>query len=275
MIDSPINSRSSGLIQPRQLSFMHSISLGAVFFAALFQALVPVQHAQAQAEPISLSYQVGFDGYCKEDTWLPIHVEVQNTGADLNATVEVAYKNNNNGITATDTTVALPTTSRKDFFLYIYPQSFMQDFHISLLDGKRLIKKVSIKNVNCLTTSNLLFGVLTDAPSTYDVLNDVKPLTGFARVAHLNISDLPGKPQAWSSLDALVVSNIDTGTLTAEQQSALKTWLAAGGKLLVIGGVKWQATSAGLKNFLPLEIHGTQNISSLSELSAWVQDQSP
>jgi hypothetical protein len=280
MIHQPINSRSHGLI-PRQLRFVRSSSIfvGALFFAALFLPSLHIQRAHAlsgsQGEEVTLSYQVGFDGYCKEGTWLPIHVEVQNTGPDLDATVEAAYKNNNGGITAADVNVALPTTSRKDFFLYILPQSFMQNFHISLLDGKRVLKKIDIKNVNCLATGNMLFGVLTDVPSTYDVLNDVKPLSGFARVAHLKLSDLPDKVQAWDALDALVVSNIDTGTLTPDQQSALKTWLGSGGKLLVVGGLKWQGTVAGLKDLLPVEIHGTQNVSSLSELSAWIQDQSP
>ena len=55
--------------------------------------------------------------------------------------------------------------------------------YLSLFNGKHELKKISLK-ANCLSAGNMLFGVLTDVPSTYDVLNDVKPLTGFARVAH-------------------------------------------------------------------------------------------
>src|ERR1051326_5140381 len=165
--------------------------MGIFLLASFFQTFVSSVHAQGN-DPITLTTTVGFDGYCKEDTWLPIHVEVQNTGADLDATVTVAYKNNNNGITSANLQVALPTTSRKDFFLYIYPQSFMQDLHVSLLNGNKELKRIKL-TANCVSVGNLLFGVLTDSPSTYDVLNDVKPLTGFARVAQLHLADLPAK----------------------------------------------------------------------------------
>jgi hypothetical protein len=253
--------------------FLLNSFMGALLLASFFQAFI--SNAQAQSnDSVTLTATVGFDGYCKEDTWLPIHVEVQNTGADLDATVMVAYKNNNNGITSANMSVALPTTSRKDFFLYIYPQSFMQDLHVSLLNGNKELKRIKL-SANCVTAGNLLFGVLTDSPSTYNVLSDVKPLTGFARVAQLHIADLPAKPQAWAALDGLVISNIDSGILTSDQKSALKDWLAAGGKLLVIGGVKWQATAAGLQDVLPIELHGTQNVSNLNALSAWMQDSSP
>src|SRR4030095_15404291 len=225
-------------------------------------------------EEVQLTAQVGFDGYCKENAWLPVHVEVQNMGADLDATVRVSYKNSDNGITSTSTEVALPATSRKEFFLYIYPQSFLRDFNVSLLDGKRVLKKVNLA-VSCLPTPNMLFGVLSDNPATFDVLSDVRPLDGFVRVAQLQMSELPDHPQAWASLDALIVSNIDTGTLTPEQKQALQIWLGRGGRLFVTGGLKWQGTVAGLKDFMPLDIDSTRNVSSLSELQAYLKETSP
>ena len=100
----------------------------------------------------------------------------------------------------------------------------------------------------------MLFGVLTDNPSTYTMLNNVRPLTGATRTAQLNISDLPDRAQGWSMLDALIISNVDTGTLTAAQKQALELWLANGGKLFVTGGIQWQTTAAGLSDLLPIKL---------------------
>jgi hypothetical protein len=118
----------------------------------------------------------------------------------------------------------------------------------------------------------MLIGVLAENPSTYTILNDVKPITGFARVALLQPSDLPEKAQAWDSLSALVVSNVDTGTLTPNQKEALESWLGAGGQLLVTGGPRWQGSVTGLKDFMPVDINGTRNVSSLSALQAYFAD---
>ena len=253
--------------------------LRITLLAMMLMFLLPVFHAPhavaAQGEgDIKLTAQVGFDGYCKQDQWLPIHVEVQNMGPDLDATVRASYTNANNGSTATSTEVALPTTSRKEFFLYIYPQGFLRDFNVSLLDGNRVLQKINL-SVNCLSSENMLIGVLTDNPSTYTILNDIKPITGFARVAQLKLSDLPDKAQAWAALSALVVSNVDTGALAPVLKHTLETWLSSGGKLLVTGGPKWQGTVAGLKEFLPVEVTGTRNVSQLSALQTYLEDSNP
>ena len=258
----------------RQSEFFRNPLL-AIILLLSFIPFGPWRPAHAQGEDaVRLAAQVGFDGYCKQDAWMPIRVEVQNTGADLDGTIRASYTNTNNGITTTSVQVALPSTSRKEFFLYMLPQGFLRNFSVSLLAGKEVLQKVNL-SVNCITSENMLIGVLADNPATFTFINDIKPITGFARVAQLKISDLPEKPQAWQSLSALIVSNVDTGTLTTEQKDALESWLASGGTLLVTGGLKWQGTVAGLKDLLPVEVNGTKNINSLSALQAYLKDSNP
>ena len=231
-------------------------------------------HAQ-QEGGVDLKARVGFDGYCNENQWLPIHVEVENTGPDLNAEVQVSYKKSTGGIAATSMNVELPATSRKEFFLYIYfPQEYTQQWNVTLLANQKVLKKVNL-TVNCLAAENMIFGVLADTPSAYDALNDVKPINGFIRVAQLETSDLPDRAQAWAALDALIVSNVDTGTLTPGQKQALESWVAAGGKLLIVGGVNWQSTVAGLKDLMPVRLTATRHVGSLSQLQEYVKDPAP
>jgi hypothetical protein len=138
-------------------------------------------------------------------------------------------------------------------------------FNISLVaDGRELI--ATDLKVNCLIQENLLFGLLTDNPSAYLPLNDIRTATGIVRAAQMESSDLPDRAQGLGALDAIVVSGVDTGTLSIEQRQALRLWLAEGGKLFVVGGPKWQATVSGLDEFLPIDLNATRTVSSLSEL---------
>jgi hypothetical protein len=62
--------------------------------------------ANAQSDgKLSLSAKVGFDGYCTENSWLPIRVDIQNSGQDLNGVVEATYKNSTSQSTIKHTAV--------------------------------------------------------------------------------------------------------------------------------------------------------------------------
>jgi hypothetical protein len=231
-------------------------------------------HAQDGGD-VSLAAQAGFDGYCKERSWIPVRVTMENTGSDLNVRVQVVFRNSNLGnrsVNAAD--LSLPASSRKEIVLYIYPQGFLSTLNISLLADGRELTKTELK-VNCLTRENLLFGLLADNPSAFLPLNDIQTANGVLRVAQLEISDLPDRAQGWEALDALVISGVDTGTLTSEQQSALSSWLAEGGKLLVIGGPKWQASVSGVIGFMPIDLNMTRTVQDLSELKAYIDSSIP
>jgi hypothetical protein len=249
-------------------------SIFFVLLCALFGSIDMARevHAQAQGN-ITLTAQAGLDGYCKANTWFPVHIKIENTGADTNPRVQASYKNDQGGGSVYGQDISLPSTSRKEFFLYVYPQGAVRTLTVSVLDGKITLAKTNL-NISCEQNDGLLFGVYADDPSAYTVLNDIRPLTGLTRVAQLINSDLPDRTQGWDGLDALVISNVDTGTFTPEQKQALEMWLAKGGKLFVTGGIHWQTTTAGLHDFLPLELNSTRNVTGLLALSAYINDPS-
>jgi hypothetical protein len=242
---------------------------------ALFAPFNAAKEVRAQSqETITVTTDAGLDGFCKTDEWLPVHVTVKNTGADINARVQTSYKNNVGGQTVDGADISLPSTSRKEFFLYVTPQGLMRTFSVSVLDGNKVLAKENI-NINCTSDTTTLFGVVTDNPSNFTALNNVRPLTGITRTAQLNISDLPDQAQGWGMLDALVISNVDTGTLSPEQKESLKLWVTNGGKLFVTGGIQWQNTTAGLNDILPIKLRSTQNVAGLPALSAYAMDSDP
>lgn len=244
-----------------------------IFLSLSFSTFGLSARAQEQAG-VSLTASVGLNGYCKEGRWIPVRVAVENTGADVNGRVQLSYRNSEGGETVIGQDVSLPNTSRKEFFLYFYPQGFVRALKISLIaDGKVLAGDDF--NLSCLTQENQIYGVLTDSPSAYANLGDVHPLTGFVKAAPLQIADLPDRPQGWQALDALIVSGVDTAQLTEAQRDSLAVWLSNGGRLLAVGGPKWELMAAGLKDLLPLDIKSVQNVENLSALPAYYQDESP
>jgi len=246
------------------------------FFAMLCALFIPIragQEVQAYAQSqssITITARAGLRGFCKIDKWLPVHITVENKGADVNARVQASYKNSASGQTISGVDVSLPATSRKEFFLYIMPEGLMRGFTVSVLNEDKTLAKTNL-NISCTSDPTLLFGILADTPSNYAMLNNVQPMTDATQTTQLEISDLPDQAQGWGMLDALVISNVDTGTLTAEQKQALELWLAGGGKLFVTGGVQWQSTAAGLGDLLPIQPTSTKK-AALTALSAYVMD---
>jgi hypothetical protein len=243
-----------------------------IFLLMLFALSLPMPRAVSAQSAVTLKAQAGIGGVCKVGAWMPVRVTVENRGADLDARVQASFKNGNGGTTIYGMDLVLPATSRKEFFLYVFPNEPARNFAVSVLAGNNVVATTSL-NISCRDDALLLFGILADTPSTFSALNDIRPLVGTPRSVQLTIPDLPDRAEGWAALDALVISNVDTGTLTPEQKQALKLWIAKGGKLFVTGGMNWQATTAGLQDLLPVAVTATKNAASLSALSAYVKDE--
>jgi hypothetical protein len=99
-------------------------------------------------------------------------------------------------------------------FLSVYPHGFFSGLKVRLVaDGKTLAE--SDLKTSCIGAENILIGLLTDSPASYDALTGVKPLTGTVKVAQIGLGDLPDQVTGWAGLDALVISGVDTSGLSA------------------------------------------------------------
>jgi hypothetical protein len=256
----------------RPIQFFSCILLLGFIFALFLPGRNQQVHAQGQGD-VTLTARLGFDGSCKQNAWVPVRVKVENKGPDLNARIQAAYQNSNNGQSVYAEDVSLPTTSRKEFFLYLSPDNYLGKLNVSLMVGEREVVTVPL-NVTCISNDNLIIGLLTDSLPT-DMLANAAPLTGSARVALLQLADLPDRSQGWEGLDALVVSGVDVGAISDQQRVALKAWLAQGGKLLITGGPRWQGAAGGLDEFLPVDLQSTQTVTNLSALQAYFKTSTP
>lgn len=244
-------------------------SFQTILLAALLAALLLSGGARAHAQGksgVNVTARIGFDWYCKDSRWTPLHVTVENQGPDVQARVRATYGNDMGGSSAYSAELSLPTSSRKESALYLVLPSGRREVRVDVLAPDDAVLASTKMTVTCIADDSLLFGLLVDNPTPYNNLGNVSPLAGSVRVAQVRLADLPERAQGWDALDALVVSGVDTGPLSDGQRQALSLWLSNGGKLLVVGGANWQGVAAGLGEFLPLELNGTRPVSGFSGL---------
>src|SRR4051794_21220694 len=157
-------------------------------------------NAMAQTAPgVTLQVAAYFGGSFKPGQWLPLRVTASNDGPDLRATLRIG---GTTGATY-DTPVELPRGARKGVVVYARPESFAHTLRVRLLDGERELTSADVK-VSSWTMPTDVVGELTERPITAP---QPAPRSRQLRVATLplTLDDLPARPEALSSFDALIV----------------------------------------------------------------------
>jgi hypothetical protein len=252
---------------PSTRAVLIAVVLSALFLGAGLQGEVFAQ----EEKPITLQAEAGFDGYIKAAKWIPLHISVENKGPSVNGSVQASYKIFNASISVFSADIALPTNSRKEFFIYVYPQGAIPSLNVSLIVHDKAVVQTNIK-VRTLSSDNRLIGLLSDTPSAYNILTEIQTSTGRTRVVQLEPSRLPELSQGWEALDVIVISGVDTGEFSPAQQNALEVWVAKGGSLLVSGGPKWRENTAGLGELLPVKVTGTTAANSPPDLQGYTKE---
>ncbi len=86
-----------------------------------------------------------------------------------------------------------------------------------------------------------------------------------AVVIPLTVADLPTRIEAWSALDRLVWQDVDAATLSTEQLTAMRGWLALGGRLVVVGGTGGIGALGGFPDdILPYRPSSTVDVATAS-----------
>ena len=247
--------------------------LRAAFLAAALVVAQAAVLAGAQSEGgISLSASAGFDSYFKEGRWIPVRVGLANQGPDVEVLLEVFSRPAAAGRASQySQSISLPAGARKDAALYVYPTAGTRSLHIRLTVQDRLISESELPLIG-LSSSDTLVGVIAADPTPFNLMRNPVGQMGATRVeiAWLSAEDLPERGPALGGLDALIIDDQDTGTLSTAQRQALAAWVASGGRLLVCGGPNWQKTTAGLTGLLPVDVTGTQLVASLESVGSYL-----
>ncbi len=210
-------------------------ALAAIAAVLVGVLLTATAGSAAAADPPSMTARVLLQGHARLGSWIAIQVHLHNEGPSV--TGELRLQGGTQGGTRYATPVQLDSPSDKDWILYAQPPSFGQQLEVVFASGESVVARQKVA-VTIHDTGQLVVGVVADNPG---------PLVGSlslpgvqnqapAVIVPLGIEDLPTRIEAWSAMDRLVWQDVDASSLSSEQLTALRGWLALGGRLIVVGG---------------------------------------
>ena len=121
--------------------------------------------------------------------------------------------------------------------LHAQPPAFGRELEVTLVDGTTTLATQKV-SYTIHDSNQLVVGIIAERPqdlvSSIDLLpnqNQVVPV-----VLPLEVANLPDRVEAWQAFDRLVWQDVDSGSLSTAQLAALRNWVAAGGRLVIVGG---------------------------------------
>lgn len=196
----------------------------------------PVGAVPAAAAPITLVARPAYEGIFRPGSWLPIIVELENTGVDRTVEVRVAARSG----AQYGTVVELPNRGRKLVTVYVYLTPASRRLNVQVLhEGQELgSQRIELPPAN--PRAHVVAVVTGDAPPVR------LPTSGDLVAPTLRLADLPAHSLGLSGFDTLLLTDGVTSGLSAAQRVALTEWVQRGGQLMLAGGPELQRTLAGL-----------------------------
>lgn len=220
----------------------------------------------------------GFNGYQKNNHWLPLYVVLSNENDDIECVVSVSIQ----GRKVYSVPVTLYSKSRKTLSLYVPPQKFHRNIIVEIdnINGKSILQKdVSINRISehdrfiLVVEQNIpVFPINTNIKTSNQDLeqyiSDTKADSENIYVSYVTVDLLPACWKGYDSVDIVVLGDILADEFSRVQKMALIDWVYSGGILVVSGG----ANSHNLKGtfiekLLPVKLGNNQVLKSLKSLS--------
>lgn len=221
----------------------------------------------SQNGAISLTLEAGYDGFYRSGQWLPVAVNLSNSGPDLSGELRVL---SSDGLTTSPsayaTPIELPLGSAKRVFIYIPLSDVAQQVRVELVTSDQIVAS-GVDDVRPARESDMLFAVITESPRGTIDLTNIRSGIGSAFQTNWQLEDVPELGEALRGLDALILTDADTGKFSTRQRQAIEQWVLGGGHLVVTGGPNWQKTQAGVTPLLPVQPNQTTTLTSMPRLA--------
>lgn len=249
-----------GTILRRLLSLMLLALLMAVIsFAPL--------HAQGTGF-VTMNISAGYAGRFRDNTWTPVLISLENNGTRSFTGQLVVRPERSQGVTnPVSTPVSLAADTQQTFTLYISLRTFAENVRVELLTDEGLIAAEADAGVTAVLPRERLYIRVTDGTSRPIDISEVVSYGQTAVVADWFVNNIPDRGVGLEGVDLMLITNVDTGQLTAQQRQALSDWVLTGGHLIVTGGPRWQETAAGLVELLPLQPGSTELSADVDEVA--------
>lgn len=230
-----------------------ALALGLSFSAQM--------RVNAQAQAPKMTVKAAFSGTFKYGEWLPIQVEIENSGGDVEAVVRVRVENSSGSIIFA-APVSLPSGAHKVVPLYVLPNNFSRVLDVQLASAEKLLVSQQVA-VRPQPNISYFVGFLSAQRGALSLVNGVT-LPGQERakvLVDIALDEMPERLEGLSAFNTLVINDVDTSKMTTAQAAALQSWVEQGGRLVIGGGPGAQRAFAGLPQALqPVQLQGTQEV---------------
>jgi hypothetical protein len=214
-------------------------------------SLGPLALAGNAAGGLNMNARVLLQGHARTGSWAAIEVDLQNDGPAIDGELQMDGGSQSNARYAM--AVKLPTGSHQTYVLHAQPPSFGRNVTVDLVQNGQKLESVSVAYL-VHDSTQLVVGVLAERPAGV-VAGINLPASQFGAapaIVPLTVADLPERAEGWGVLDRLVWQDIDSNQLSSGQLDALRRWIAAGGRLVIVGGTAGIGTlSAFSDDLLP------------------------
>lgn len=237
--------------------------------------------APATAAPPKIQVTAPLLQFARPGSWVPIQVDVSATES-FDAEVEARFIDGSTEMPGVTREFHVAKGSRKRVVVPLPIPDWGSEVFVSIRSGRGspiAARKLPI-HAGAMQRHALRVAVVGEEPLGWPLLGQVTSMPvpghpdvagddGFRNVLVQNLmpKDLPDHWFGYSSVDILVWRRPDPSGLSAEQQEALRGWLAAGGTVVIsLGDNHANWTASPLADLMPLEAHGLA--SSRSALNA-------
>jgi hypothetical protein len=234
-------------------------------------APLPVVAAQ-EGSGLRVQAVAAFGGAFKYGEWLPVWVSLENAGRDLEAQVRVLVYGRN-GTTTFAVDVSLPGGARKRVPIYVLPNNFSRELEVQVVDAQGAVAGAQTIQVKGYPNITFLTGLIAPERGALALIAGARTpdLERPVVLVPVGLDELPDRMEGLRSLDALVLNDVDSSSVTPRQRAAIEAWVGQGGRLVLGGGAGARRTVSGLpESMLPLVPRREREVNTLPGLARYV-----
>jgi hypothetical protein len=216
---------------------------------------------------LTMNARILLQGHARVGSWAAIEVDLQNDGPAIVGELRMDGGAQSNARYAM--AVNLPTGSHQKYVLHAQPPAFGRNVQVDLVANEQVVESATVAYL-VHETNQLVVGVLAERPAgiVAELKLPANPFGVAPAIVPLTVADLPERVEGWGVLDRLVWQDVDSNQLSLDQLNALRRWIAAGGRLVIVGGSAGIGTlSAFPDDLLPYRPAATLDIDPSSLLT--------
>lgn len=157
----------------------------------------PDAQTGVQSSGLTLDALAGFDGLCKDQSFIPLTITVENNGPAFEGEVLVSAPNFTGSPTLYTYPLQLTTTARKELHLAVYPETYINELDVRLRMDKKIVLAQKVP-VRCLAPDQVLVGVLAGNPSALNALAEYPPPTRMPAWRAWALPICLNRPSTWN-----------------------------------------------------------------------------